>query len=68
VKENLDILHAVVLEATARKQNSTAGADVWKQDLRPQAAVRARTIPLLEAEAQRLRAMLKDVRSVLCCV
>ena len=65
VKENLDILHAVVLDATERKKNGTAGNDIWKEDLRPQAAIRARTVPLLEAEAQRLRAMLSEVRSAL---
>ena len=38
------------------------GKDVWREDLQPRAAVRARTIPLLENEAARLRATLEEVR------
>jgi len=34
---------------------------VWKEDLEPRAAVRAKTVPLLEKEAARLRATLEEM-------
>ncbi|KAI0654078.1 hypothetical protein C8Q70DRAFT_1030866 [Cubamyces menziesii] len=61
VKENLDNLHAVVTAARARKQAGYDGKDVWREDLQPRAAVRARTIPLLEKERDRLRAELSQL-------
>ena len=61
VKENLDNLHAVVTAARARKQADYDSKDVWREDLQPRAAVRARTIPLLEHERDRLRAELAQV-------
>ena len=61
VKENLDNLHAVVTAARARKQANYDSKDVWREDLQPRAAVRARTIPLLEHERDRLRAELAQV-------
>ncbi|KAH9888792.1 hypothetical protein C8Q73DRAFT_708262 [Cubamyces lactineus] len=61
VKENLDNLHAVVTAARARKQAGYDGKDAWKEDLQPRAAVRARTIPLLEKERDRLRAELSQL-------
>jgi len=61
VKENLDKLHAVVTEARARKQTGYDGKDVWKEDLQPRAAVRARTVPLLEKERDRLKAQLEEL-------
>ncbi|KAI0694654.1 hypothetical protein C8T65DRAFT_51552 [Cerioporus squamosus] len=61
VKENLDNLHAVVTAARARKQSGYVGKDVWREDLQPRAAVRARTIPLLEQERDRLRAELAQL-------
>lgn len=61
MKENLDNLHAVVTEARSRKQTNYNGKDVWREDLHPSAAVRARTIPLLEQERDRLLAELKEV-------
>ncbi|KAJ3479161.1 hypothetical protein NLI96_g9252 [Meripilus lineatus] len=63
VKDNLDRLHAVVTEARARKQTGYTGKDVWKEDLQPRAAVRARTIPLLEQERDRLMAELAELDS-----
>lgn len=64
LKENIDSLHAVVTDARARKQNGqTSGEDVWRENIEPRAAVRARTIPLLQAEAERLRATLLEVCS-----
>jgi hypothetical protein len=38
------------------------GKDVWREDLHPRTAVRARTVPSLEKEAARLRATLEEVR------
>ncbi|KAI0704083.1 hypothetical protein C8Q76DRAFT_753601 [Earliella scabrosa] len=61
VKENLDNLHAVVTAARARKQAGYDGKDVWRDDLQPRAAVRARTVPLLEQERDRLRAELAQL-------
>ena len=61
VKENLDNLHAVVTAARARKQTAYNGKDVWREDLQPRAAVRARTIPVLEKERDRLQAELGQV-------
>ncbi|KAI0917965.1 hypothetical protein AcV5_002760 [Taiwanofungus camphoratus] len=63
VKENLDNLHAVVTEARSRKQTNYNGKDVWREDLHPSAAVRARTIPLLEQERDRLLVELKELDS-----
>jgi hypothetical protein len=64
LKHNIDILHAVVTEARSRKQSGLIGNDVWREDLSPKAAVRARTVPLLEKEAMRLRATLDEVQSL----
>ncbi|EPT01287.1 hypothetical protein FOMPIDRAFT_1023371 [Fomitopsis schrenkii] len=61
VRENLDSLHAVVTEARARKQAGYDGHDVWREDLHPGAAVRARTIPVLEKECERLRGELQSL-------
>ncbi|GBE86132.1 hypothetical protein BKA93DRAFT_806183 [Sparassis latifolia] len=61
VRENLDRLHAVVTEARARKQTGYDEKDVWKEDLQPDAAVWARTIPVFEAERDRLRAELEQL-------
>lgn len=62
VKENLDKLHAVVTEARARKQaEDYDGKDIWKEDLPPRAAVRAKTVPLLQQERDRLKAELAEV-------
>ena len=61
LKHNIDILHAVVTEARARKQSGEIGKDVWREDLQPRTATRARTIPLLEKEAAKLRATLDEV-------
>ena len=68
VQNNLDTLHQVVTEARERRQRgetSGAGAgaeDLWRADLQPRAAVRARTVPALERERDALRARLADVR------
>ncbi|KAI0782661.1 hypothetical protein C8Q75DRAFT_499475 [Abortiporus biennis] len=61
VKDNLDKLHAVVTEARARKQTNYEGKDIWRPDLEPKAAVRARTIPVLEKERDRLKQQLAEL-------
>ena len=66
----MDILHQVVTEARARRQRgdtqsvagADTGADIWRADLQPRPAVRARTIPALERERESLRARLAEVR------
>ncbi|KAI6010785.1 hypothetical protein F5J12DRAFT_821710 [Pisolithus orientalis] len=56
VRENINTLHAVVTEARARKQRGEVDRkDLWKEDLDPRAAVRARTVPVLQAERERLK-------------
>ena len=73
MQKNLDTLHHVVTEARARRQQQRSessdaggsaggGKDIWRADLQPRAAVRARTIPALERERDLLRARLADVR------
>jgi hypothetical protein len=76
VQKNLDTLHQVVTEARARRQRQRqqgsdssdaggggGGKGIWRADLQPRAAVRARMIPALERERDLLRARLADVRS-----
>ncbi|EPQ56650.1 hypothetical protein GLOTRDRAFT_75457 [Gloeophyllum trabeum ATCC 11539] len=63
-KEKIDILHAVVTEARARRHMGGGEAkrkDLWREDLQPRQAVRARTIPVLEQEVERLRRTLRDL-------
>ncbi|KAG9309576.1 hypothetical protein JVU11DRAFT_10557 [Chiua virens] len=56
VRESINVLHHVVTDARGRKQrDETEGKDIWKVDLEPRAAVRARTVPVLEAEVERLK-------------
>ncbi len=64
VQKNVDILHKVVTEARARRQRGEtgSGADTWRADLQPRAAVRAQTITTLERERDSLRARLTEVR------
>ncbi|KAI0255531.1 hypothetical protein BJV78DRAFT_1119498 [Lactifluus subvellereus] len=62
VQKNVDTLHQVVTEARARRQRGeTPGADRWRADVQPRAAVRARTIPALERERDLLRARLAEM-------
>ncbi|KIO05464.1 hypothetical protein M404DRAFT_1000023, partial [Pisolithus tinctorius Marx 270] len=54
--ENINTLHTVVTEARAGKQRAEVDRkDLWKEDLDPQGAVRARTVPVLQAERERLK-------------
>ncbi|KAG6332660.1 hypothetical protein ID866_6428 [Astraeus odoratus] len=62
VRENINTLHSVVTDARARKQRGDIHRkDLWKENLDPRAAVRARSVPLLQAETDRLRATLKKL-------
>ncbi|KAJ3516176.1 hypothetical protein NLJ89_g1282 [Agrocybe chaxingu] len=61
VQENVDILHQVVNDGKERKANKAAGNDTWKDKLDPRVAVAARTIPILSAEATRLRALIAQL-------
>jgi len=47
-----------VTEATARKDVTR---DIWREDLQPEEAICARTIPVLEAEAAQLEETLAQV-------
>jgi len=58
VRENIDILHKIVTEAKARKDVTK---DIWREDLQPEGAVCACTIPVLEAEAAQLEETLAQV-------
>lgn len=62
VKPNVDRLHAVVTDARARKKAGYKGNDIWREDLQPSAAARARIMPILESERGRLKAQLEEVR------
>ena len=62
VRENIDNLHQIVLEAKDRIASGDIRKDSWKEDLDPRVAVSARTIPRLETEAQQLRERLAAVR------
>ncbi|KAI6152441.1 hypothetical protein BKA82DRAFT_4111324 [Pisolithus tinctorius] len=56
IRENINTLHAVVTEARAGKQRAEVDRkDLWKEDLDPLGAVRARTVPVLQAERERLK-------------
>ncbi|KAG1854844.1 hypothetical protein DFJ58DRAFT_913997 [Suillus subalutaceus] len=60
VRDSINILHAVVSEARARKQRGEIhGKDVWRENLAPRAAVRARTVRVMESEVERARAELQ---------
>ena len=61
VRDSINVLHGVVTDARARKQRGEMeGKDVWKETLEPRAAARARTIPVLESEVDKLKATLRD--------
>jgi hypothetical protein len=63
VQENIDTLHKIVTEAKERNVQSLEAKDAWKPDLDPKIAVAARTIPVLNSEAQRLRVLVAEVCS-----
>lgn len=52
-------------EARARqKAGEQPGSDTWRADLDPRTAARARTVPLLTEERDRLRAELAEVKYI----
>jgi hypothetical protein len=53
----------MVTEAKDRKIKGDIGKDVWREDLEPRAAICARTIPILEQQAKKLRESLAAVRN-----
>ncbi|KAJ7115924.1 hypothetical protein C8R44DRAFT_628887 [Mycena epipterygia] len=55
LQNNIDILDKIVNEAKARKVSGNIGPNVWRENLHPRSAVCARKIPILEAQAKRLR-------------
>ncbi|KAH9479484.1 hypothetical protein JR316_0008078 [Psilocybe cubensis] len=61
VKEKIDVLHKVVIEAKDRKEKGDLGKDIWKEDLDPRVAVCARTVPVLKSEAARLRKLIAEI-------
>lgn len=61
VQENIDILHKIVTDAKDRRLVGDARKDTWQDDLDPKVAVCARTIPVLQLEAARLRGMMAKV-------
>ena len=60
--EALDTLHKCVLEAKECQKNGIVPKDAWKPDLAPRTAVRARTVPVLEEERDRMRSQLENAR------
>ncbi|KAJ7628451.1 hypothetical protein FB45DRAFT_1059215 [Roridomyces roridus] len=61
LKKNIDILDEVVKDAKARKGD--VEPSVWTEQTRPRAAVYARTVPALEARAQRLKEQLAEMEA-----
>lgn len=61
MKQNIDDLHSVVSEARLRKKTGEVRQDVWKEDLHPREATRARTIPVLAQSRDQLIAELQQV-------
>lgn len=61
IQESIDTLHKVVNDAKERKLRGEDGKDAWKDNLDPKVAVCARTVPLLNSEAKRLRKLIAEV-------
>lgn len=62
-QKGIDRLHRILLDAEARqKHGEEPRKDIYQADLDPRTAVCARTVPLLEKEAERLRAEIAAVR------
>jgi len=56
------VFHQTIVEARARKTaDPETVKDVWKENIDPKTAVRARLVPVLQSERDRLRAVLADV-------
>ncbi|KAF9475214.1 hypothetical protein BDN70DRAFT_883973 [Pholiota conissans] len=61
IQESIDTLHKVVNDAKDRKARGDAGKDTWKDELDPRVAVCARTVPVLNSEAARLRTLISQI-------
>lgn len=61
IQESIDTLHKVVNDAKERKSRGEDGKDTWKDNLDPKVAVCARTVPVLNSEARRLRKLIAEV-------
>jgi hypothetical protein len=61
--ERMNELDRIIREARDRAASGEAyaGADTWRPDIPPRQAARARTVPILEAERERLLAELAEV-------
>jgi hypothetical protein len=58
----IDEFDAVIVDARLRRRASApVPPDAWREDLTPRQAVRARTVPLLEQERDRLKGYLAQV-------
>jgi hypothetical protein len=56
-------MYAIVHEGRQRRQRGElyTGRDAWRDDIPPHTATRARTVPVLEEERDRLRTALVEV-------
>ncbi|KAJ7765391.1 hypothetical protein DFH07DRAFT_810394 [Mycena maculata] len=63
LQNNIDILDKIVSEAKARKASGDIGPNVWTENLQPRSTVCGRTIPILEAQAERLRESLAKLEA-----
>ena len=63
VQENIDILHQVINDGKARKEQGNVGNDVWQENLEPRSAIAARTVPVLKREAERLKELIAEVNT-----
>ncbi|KAJ7334099.1 hypothetical protein DFH08DRAFT_298474 [Mycena albidolilacea] len=63
LQNNIDILDKIVSDAKARKASGKIGPSVWTTNLHPRSAVCGRTIPILEAQAERLRESLAELEA-----
>lgn len=62
VQESVDVLHKIEQDAKERKAKSEVRKDAWREDLNPRTSVCAKTIPILERDAARLKKQLQEVR------
>jgi hypothetical protein len=64
LRERIDEMYTIVQEGRQRRQRGEtyAGRDAWRDDIPPHTATRARTVPVLEEERQRLCSILEEAR------
>ncbi|KIY62721.1 hypothetical protein CYLTODRAFT_404200 [Cylindrobasidium torrendii FP15055 ss-10] len=61
VQENITVMHRAILDAERRKREGTTRKDAWKDGRAPQDIAAASTIPILQAEKNRLNAILNKL-------